>query len=533
MASKRQTISEAIVQGLEAHGVEIVFGIPGTHNLALYKELSASKIRHITPRHEQGGGYAADAYTRACGKPGVIITTSGPGMTNVVTAAATAYADSVPMLIISPGPPTGVSAGEHGYLHEMKDQRAHMAAVVDKTYRVKSAAEAAHAINDVFVGWKHGRQRPAYIEIPLNLMEFEGEVQKEFIDQSVKTLPPSQKSITEAQKAIRDANDAVIVLGSGAKNAVDEITLLAEKLGAPVVTTVNGKGVFTEKHQLSLGATIRIPSVMKLIESASLVLVVGATLGDAEFGGSELKTSGTVIRVDAEYHQLHTNLEPDICVLASSNEALKAINASLNSENLTSLQKRNAVVLESIKPLVEKEILDMSPVYAEIHDEILSNISKDAIIVGDSAQVSYLGTAYHLKAKRYGQFLYPTRFATLGYGIPGGIGAALAQTGEQVIVLIGDGGAMFTIQEFATAVDLGLSLPVIIINNAGYEEIRQQMVAQDFQPLGVDVRAPDFALLGKALGGEGVSLMHASELGAAIKDAFNRKVPTIIELKIG
>lgn len=528
----QQTTSEAIVQQLELNGVRLVFGIPGTHNLPLYRELGASNIRHVTPRHEQGGGYAADAYSRASGLPGVVVTTSGPGLTNVVTAAATAYADSVPMLVISPGPPADSDPGEHGLLHEMKDQRSHMEAVVDRTYRVKTPAEAVHAINDIFSRWKYGRTRPVYLEIPLDRLESVGEVPVVDKNRSESVVLPNRHDIEDAAKAIADAGSQVLVLGSGAKNSVPETLRLAELLQCPVVTTVNGKGVFPESHPLSLGATIRLDGAVGLINTAETVIIVGATLGDSEFGGVLIKPQGNVVRIDCEYGQLDLNVQVTHKIWSDASVAVAALTETLNDQLVTRPAPKNSTNLKRAYESVQEQILRGSPLYAEVHNSLLAALPTGSTIVGDSAQVSYLGTAFHLKAERYGQFLYPTRFATLGYGIPGGIGASLAATGFPVLVLIGDGGAMFTIQEFATAVDLRLNLPIVIINNGGFEEIRQQMVQKEITPLGVAVRPPNFPLLGQALGGEGILLQHIDQLGEAVRDALKRSVPTLIELRV-
>ena len=165
MAAATTTITggQALAQALAAHDVGIVWGIPGTHNLEIYRHLHGSGIRHVTPRHEQGGGYAADAYARVSGRPGVVITTTGPGLTNATTAAATSHADSIPVLYVSPGMPRGMERKDIGWLHEMKDQRAHLDAAVDRSIRVDSAEQAYAAIHDTYNRWATGRPRPVHV----------------------------------------------------------------------------------------------------------------------------------------------------------------------------------------------------------------------------------------------------------------------------------------------------------------------------------------------------------------------------------
>ena len=161
----------AVVETLAAHGVDAIFGIPGTHNLELYRHFGKAGIRAITPRHEQGAGYAAEAYARVSGRPGVVVTTSGPGLTNAMTAAATAYAESQPMLLLSPGMPTGTEGRDLGQLHEAKNTSAAMDALVRWSRRVRSADEAAEAVTEAFASFSGRRPRPVHVEIPIDVLE--------------------------------------------------------------------------------------------------------------------------------------------------------------------------------------------------------------------------------------------------------------------------------------------------------------------------------------------------------------------------
>lgn len=185
-----------------------------------------------------------------------------------------------------------------------------------------------------------------------------------------------------------------------------------------------------------------------------------------------------------------------------------------------------------LRSRLDEEALREGGPYAAYHDELRRALPAETIVAGDSAQVSYFGTAHQWTCLRPGQFLYPAGFATLGYGIPAGIGAALAAPDTPVVVLCGDGGVMFTIQEFATAVDLRLRLPVVVFNNNGFQEIRQEMADRGFPPIAVDVRSPDFPLLGQALGGHGCRVEGAPALADAVREALGRDTPTLIEVPI-
>jgi thiamine pyrophosphate-dependent acetolactate synthase large subunit-like protein len=276
----------AVVETLAVHGVDTVFGIPGTHNLEIYRHFPTSGIRAVTPRHEQGAGYAAEAYARVTGRPGVVVATSGPGVTNTMTAAATAYAESQPMLILSSGMPTGTEGRDLGQLHETKNVSAAMDQLVRWSRRVASADEAAEAISEAFGSFTGGRPRPVHIEIPVDVLEqtWAGKPQLH-----AKTQPPlaDPAAIRRAADALAAGLAPMIIAGGGAVDAQPELTALAEALGAPVVTTVNGKGAVDEAHPMSVGASIRLRAAQKAAADSDALLVIGSELGDSDlWGGS-------------------------------------------------------------------------------------------------------------------------------------------------------------------------------------------------------------------------------------------------------
>jgi acetolactate synthase-1/2/3 large subunit len=523
------TGGRAVVRALVERDVDLVFGIPGTHNLEIYRHLADSGIRHVTPRHEQGGGYAADAYARVSGKPGVVVTTTGPGLTNAITAAATSYADSLPVLLISPGMPTGMERIDVGWLHEMKDQHAAIDAVVERSVRVTSAAEAYAAIHDAFDRWAVGRRRPVHIEVPIDVLDGEYDDASLVRPENAFTRPtPDAASVAAAADALAGAGSTMMVVGGGARLATEEVREVAERLGAPVVTTVNGKGILPEDHPLSLGASIRLAEAHTLLTEADALLVVGSVLGDDELWGNVVRASGVVVRLDVDPAQLDKNLTATHHLHGDAGESLRLLLAALPLEVPNALRDKAA----ELRANLDAAAMVSGAPFAPFHEALAKVLPPTTIFSGDSAQVSYNGTASQWTSLRPGQFVYPAGFATLGYGIPGGIGAALASPGTPVVVVAGDGGTMFTIQEFATAVDLGMPLPVVVFNNAGFQEIREGMQARGIDPLGVDVRSPDFPLLGQAFGGEGRRVHTPAELAEAVADALQASTPTLIEVPI-
>ncbi|WP_420121874.1 thiamine pyrophosphate-binding protein, partial [Nakamurella sp.] len=212
----------AVVESLAAHGVDTVFGIPGTHNLELFRHLPAAGIRTVTTRHEQGAGYAADGYHQVSGRPGVVITTSGPAVLNVAAAAGTAWAESRALLIVSPGLPTGTDGGDAGQLHETKNASGAMNEIVAWSRRVGSAEEAARAVTDAFAFFAAGRPRPVHIEVPLDVLEQPWTGAATVAPAAAPTLPPAE-AVGAAAAALRAAAPPVLVGGGGARRATTEI----------------------------------------------------------------------------------------------------------------------------------------------------------------------------------------------------------------------------------------------------------------------------------------------------------------------
>ncbi|RWG37082.1 MAG: hypothetical protein EOQ64_18610, partial [Mesorhizobium sp.] len=242
------TLGEALITLLEAHGVDTVFGIPGVHTVELYRGLARSKIRHITPRHEQGAGFMADGYARAGGRPGVAFVITGPGLTNTITAMGQARADSVPMLVISGVNATDTLGKGLGFLHELPDQRGMMEKVALSSERVTEAEELPGALARAFAVFSSSRPGPVHIEIPTNVMVKPAEGLAPVLGNAAPPAPDAA-AVAEAARLIKAARRPLILAGGGAKKADAALTRFAEALGAPVVETANARGLL-HRHPL-------------------------------------------------------------------------------------------------------------------------------------------------------------------------------------------------------------------------------------------------------------------------------------------
>ena len=537
----------AVVATLAAHGVDTIFGIPGTHNLEFYRHLPEFGIRAVTPRHEQGAGYGADGYFLVSGKPGVVITTSGPGLTNVITAAATAYAESRPMLILSPGVPTGFERADVGMLHETKDSSGALNRLLVSSQRTRTAEGAAQAVAEAFAMFDSARPGPVHIEVPLDVLEgaWNGSVPVPFaghrpgLDDHV---------VARAAEAISAAKRPLVIAGGGARRAHAEVVRLIETLDAPLATTANGKGIVSETHPLSLGSNVRFPSVQAESAVADVLIVLGSELADSDLWGGAIgaqtsigvrdeSAQQTVIRCDIDPDQLNKNLPGDILACADTGEFLTALMSALESAPATaaSAKESGSDRVTRIRQNWATDF-DFDAIGARVTRLVEDGAGSNVVISGDSSQVTYDGTVHALTASTPDQLLYMPGFATLGYGIPAALGAKLADPARPVVCILGDGAAMFSIQELMTAAELGLGIPFVIVDNGGYAEIEGQMVDRDIEPFAVRLSRPDFAKLGQSMGGAGVTIAEAdidSALPQAVAEALDRTVPTAIHITVG
>jgi thiamine pyrophosphate-dependent acetolactate synthase large subunit-like protein len=523
----------AVVDALVAHGVRDVFGIPGTHNLELYRYLPKSGIRHVVTRHEQGAGYAADGYARVSGRPGVLITTSGPGITNAITALATSYADSVPTLAISPGAPRGRVGADVGWLHEVKNQQAALDAVCGRSLRVESADEIPEVVADVFEGFAGRRARPVHLEVPVDVLEGPWQRRPVRARPTPGATRPPQAVLEAVADALRAAESPLVIAGGGARAAAAEVRGLADR-GVPVLTTVNGKGILDERHPAALGASVRLGAAHAAANAADVLLLVGTEVGDSDLWGGVIAPGSpgvrTVIRVDVDPAQMHKNVAADVAVVGDASAVLAEVLALLGECPLG--PGTGSRVERWRSALVDDAERDAGP-WARIQQSLASALPSDTVVAGDSSQVTYYGTVHHWPFTPANRLLYPTGYATLGYGLPAAIGAKVAQPDRTVIGLFGDGAAMFSIQELVTATEQRLALPVVIVDNGGYAEIREQMLDRGIEPQAVDLHRPDLAALARAVGAHGVVARTADELGPLAAQALAADRPTVIHHVVG
>ncbi|MEV6289615.1 5-guanidino-2-oxopentanoate decarboxylase [Streptomyces sp. NPDC051896] len=527
------TGGQALVRALRAHGVTRVFGIPGTHNLEVYRHLPAYGVEHATPRHEQGAGYAADGYARATGRPGVVLTTTGPALLNAAAAVGEAYADSVPLLVVSPGMPLGHPRLATGALHEMRSQTEALRGVAAFSHRVSSVAEIDAAVARAFTLFRTRRPRPAHIEVPLDLLtaaQVLGPVRR-----APRTPPPAPdpEAVRQAVTALSGARRPALVLGGGAVGARAQCRTLAERLAAPVVTTAAGKGTVAETHPLSLGVSLHSPAVQKWLAARDVVLAVGTELSESDFWTVPPPLDGTLVRVDLDPAQMYAGAAVDVPLVADARLALEALLAQLPDDRHARVpanppHTRVADEVAALRAARDAETAARDARWIPYLRAVREVLAADAVITSDSAQCCYYGALPHLPVGPEGRYLHPTGFGTLGYALPAALGAKVAEPHRQVLALSGDGGLQFTVQELATAVQLRLPLPIVVFDNGGYGEIRDEMRARGDVPAAVDLAPVDLPALARAYGGHGTRACDPAALARALTEALDRPGPTLI-----
>ncbi len=521
------TGGEVVVAALALHDVGLVFGIPGTHNLSVFDALTRYGIRAVATTHEQGSGYAADGYARTSGRPGVAVVTSGPAVYNAATAVAQAYSDSIPMLLVSPGMPRDLPTGGpgSGYLHEAKDQTGVMERIAARCIRPTTHQEIADAVAEAFTSFTAGRPRPVHLEVPLDLLDERGDAS---LVPAVVTPPRSapDDDVVQAAGLLAAAERPMIVAGGGAKRAGDDLLAVAEALGAPVATTINGTGVMDDGHSLALGARMGTSSVVSAADASDVLLVVGAELGNSDMWQGMLSPRGHVIRVDIDPAMASVNIEADTMLVGDSATVLRQLHVALVGAGCSPTATPPWAV--ELRAAATADAAAAGARWRPWIDAIDVGRAPHSVVVTDNAMCVYYGTIGILPMHDSASFHFPTGFGTLGFTVPAAVGSALAEPDRQVIGITGDGGLLFTVTELAVAAAERLPMAIIVFDNSGYGEIRAEMLERDEKPLAVDAPPRDLVLLAQALGAKGLRVETPDELVAEIRHSRSHQGPTVI-----
>ncbi|MGE0008264.1 MAG: 5-guanidino-2-oxopentanoate decarboxylase [Parvibaculaceae bacterium] len=522
-----RTCGQAIPELLEAYGIEVVFGIPGVHTVELYRGLSESKLRHVTPRHEQGAALMALGYAAATGRPAACFLTTGPGILNAATAIGEAYADSHPMVVVCSTNRTNEIGMGGGRLHEVASQRAMIEQITAFTHTLLSPANLPELMARAFTLFETGRPRPVCIEIPTDILAAPTDA-----DLSAWPLPraaaPNSATIADFARRMKDSKRPLLLFGGGCASASDEALALAELLDAPVVLTQAAKGVVPENHPLCLGFTLPLPPIQRLVDESDVVLAVGTELGEVDrFMASNYAIRGDLLRIDICPDQLTRNARPADVLLADARTALRALISAL--EGQTARRPSTDDRLADIRQELDAHRLPRWQMHHRLMDLLRDRVPAGTIISADSSQLAYSG-AMHFPSTEPRTWLFPANFGSLGTGLPMAIGAKIGRPDRTVVCIAGDGGFLFTIEELATAVEEKMQIIIVLWNNDGYGEIRDAMSSRSVTPIGVDFTTTDFIGIARGFGCEAERAGTPQHFVTLLDKALAQSGPTIIEV---
>jgi acetolactate synthase-1/2/3 large subunit len=534
------TGADMVLEALEREGVELIFGYPGGANLPIYQRLPGHpKLRHILVRHEQGAAHMADGYARACGKPGVVFATSGPGALNLVTGLCTAYMDSVPMIAIT-GQVNSTQVGRDAF--QESDVIGATSSVTKHSYLVTKIDQLPRVIHEAFHIATTGRPGPVLIDICKDVQQAEAE-----------NVPPERLEIPgyrlnghvdldrakEAAIALATAERPVVLAGHGVLLSHAEAALreLAERAAVPVGTTLLGIGAFPVNHPLSLHMTGFMGTGwnLKAVQNADVLMMVGMRVDDrvtAKLADFAPKVT-TFIHIDIDGSEMGKNVRPQIELVADAKQALNAM-----LPHLPEPEKSRGTWLAQIDAWREEHPLRYTHSNGHLQpQDVLIDMYKrcrnEAIVVADVGQ-NQIWAALWWNYDRPGLFLNSGGSGTMGFALPAAIGAKFARPELPVWCVAGEGGFVMTAQELSVAVEHQLDVKIVLLNNFSLGMVRQ--FQDDFYGgvrSQVDLtHMPDFVKLAEAYGLPAMRVEKFSEIAPAMDAAERTKGPFLIDFRI-
>jgi thiamine pyrophosphate-dependent acetolactate synthase large subunit-like protein len=538
-AAGTRTGGELIADALSAGGVRHAFGIAGVHNLPLYDALGRQgSISTIVTRHEQGAAFMADGYARVSGEPGVALVTTGPGLTNTVTPLAGAWADSVPLLVIGTAGPLPLLGRQKGFLHEFKDQHGVMDAAAGSRL-VDRTGELEQATLDALAQIQSGRPRPMSLEVPIDVLAASA-----VAPPATRRMPrapeaPPAADITRAAVLLRDAKYPLLFAGGGAARLADAtlVQRLAAVLRAPVLTSIGGKGALPDTDLWSAGCTWRNSSAPshsypEVWTRADAGLVIGSRLTSMSTRDWTLKLPERLAHLDIDPSEPGKNYPVELSLVGDAGAGIELLLEEIARLGGTGASRWDPAEIRAARDADDEAGTRQCAEAMELMQVLGDALGDDGILACDQAIACYWAVR-HFRVTGQRRFLYPAGSATLGFGVPVGIGAQVAAPGVPVCVLVGDGGFLFTGTELATAVQYELPIAIVICNDNAYGMIKlAQERLYEGRVVDTELRNPDFVAYGRAFGAHAEHIAGPAELAAALPAAWSRKGPSVFVLDI-
>ncbi|MEV8566832.1 thiamine pyrophosphate-binding protein [Streptomyces sp. NPDC051322] len=486
---------DLVVETLQGLGATTVFGLPGQHALGMFDALRRSALAYIGLRVENNAGFAADAYGRITGEVAPLLLSTGPGALTSLAALQEAAAASAPVLAVSSQvPAAGLGGGRHGYLHELRDQQASFRDIVKSVHPVRTASQIPSAIAAAWESALTAPHGPVWVEIPQDVLLTETQLPVvTALDATPRDLEPRPELTAVAAHHLSHAERPVIIAGGGVvrADAAGKLLALAEKLDAPVVCTFGGKGAFPWEHPLSLQSWMEDRHTTDFLESADVLLVVGSGLGELSSNYHTFEPRGRVVQIDADLGKLESN-HPALGIHADARAALAALLDTVTERTDPAAAESVRTVLARVRERIAGQGLDLEQqLLASVHEALPATSPSfwDMTILAYWAWSAWPGPLHSAQGA-----------GGLGYGFPAALGAAVADRTKPVLAVSGDGGAMYSIAELATARQHDLPVTWLIVDDGGYGILRAYMTDTFGEATGTELARPDFVALAESFG---------------------------------
>jgi len=536
------TGAQIMMEVLKEEGVDTIFGFPGGAVIDIYDELAKTDIKHVLVRHEQGAVHAADGYARAGAKTGVCLVTSGPGATNTVTGIASAYMDSIPMVIFTGQVPTQLIGND---AFQEVDIVGITRPCTKHNYLVQSTEEFPKVIKEAFYLAKSGRPGPVLVDIPKD-------VTKEIIDyepiEEIRlksynpTYNPNMKQLRKVTELVEQSKRPVIFAGGGIilSGAAAELTQFAHKTQIPVTTSLMGLGAFPGTDPLWLGMLGMHGTYRANMSTGAcdLLVSIGVRFDDRVTGKTDAFASqAKIVHIDIDPTSIRKNIPVTIPIVGDCKVSLKHLNELIDQTDLKDVRTKRQEWFAEIEewkntnPLAYKQTDTIKPQYVV---EKLYEITKGEAIITTEVGQNQMWAAQYYHFDRPNHFITSGGLGCMGFGLPAAIGAQMACPDKLVVDIAGDGSIQMNIQEMATAIQCGLPVKVVILNNAYLGMVRQwQEFFYDkrYACTGMDC-APDFVKLAEAFGAVGLRATKPEEVEAVLKKGLAVSGPVIMDFKV-
>jgi acetolactate synthase-1/2/3 large subunit len=536
------TGAQAVVEMLRAHGVEIVFGLCGDTSLPLYDALRGSALRHILTRDERHAAYMADGYARVTGRVGVCEGPSGGGATYILPGLAEANESSVPVLAIN----TDISVASRGrYTLTELDQRTLMRAVTKWNAVLDRAADIPRVFRQAFDAMTTGRPGAAHIALPFDVQNAPVDAEDIWADPSLGVYPsrrsaPDPEMVTLAAKLLRNARAPVFICGGGVviAGAEAELAELAEKLAAPVATTISGKGSIDERcaHAVGVvGSNGGTPETRAVVDSADVIIFVGCRAGSVttERWRHPSPDQARIIHIDVDPAVPGRNYKVDVPLIADAKLALRALIDELGDwqreGDLSPVEARKRAKFERYEALARSDDTPIRP--ERVVAELSRQLDADATLVADPGTPCPYFSAYYVLRGSGRRYFSNRAHGALGYALAASVGAHFGKPGVKTVAVVGDGSFGMCAGELETLVRLRLPITAIVISNATYGWIKAgQRAGYGQRYFSVDFSATDHAAVARAYGMKSWRVTQPNELGPTLKAAVAAAEPTLVDI---